>query len=266
MLAWTDCCLRSLKTLSPPAVVEQVREEAVTAAGVDVLKRRPVAFEHQHGPRPALPGHRGSHAGKRLFHRRRQRVGLCGVADARADRPDGRHDVGHRAVLVGVIRDARSFETAPQLGLCPVDDHQVGPHRQDSFGVGIEQGADLRELRRFGRKLVVAADRDQPAAGAHREDHLGGGRNERDDPAGDGIRRGAERHAGGDQDQEQAFHQSTPYVRVRLTSSHRKNGPPMTAVTMPTGSSMGANSVRATRSQAIRNVAPNSADAGSTSR
>ena len=46
----------------------------------------------------------------------------------------------------------------------------------------------------------------------------------------------------------------------------QKNGPPMTAVTIPTGSSIGANSVRATRSQAIRNAAPNSADAGSTRR
>ena len=33
--------------------VEQVGEKAVAAAGVDVLQRRPVAFEHQHRPRPA---------------------------------------------------------------------------------------------------------------------------------------------------------------------------------------------------------------------
>ena len=49
-------------------------------------------------------------------------------------------------------------------------------------------------------------------------------------------------------------------------SSHRKNGPPMSAVTMPTGNSVGANTIRATRSQPIRNDAPNSADAGSTTR
>ena len=37
----------------------------------------------------------------------------------------------------------------------------------------------------------------------------------------------------------------------RRTRSHRKNGPPMRAVTIPTGSSIGARTVRATRSQPI---------------
>ncbi len=40
----------------------------------------------------------------------------------------------------------------------------------------------------------------------------------------------------------------------------------MMAVMMPTGTSTGATIVRATRSQTMRNDAPNSADAGSTSR
>ena len=53
---------------------------------------------------------------------------------------------------------------------------------------------------------------------------------------------------------------------VRRTSSHRKNGPPIIAVMIPTGSSSGASAVRDTRSQPMRKAAPNSADAGSTSR
>ena len=51
-----------------------------------------------------------------------------------------------------------------------------------------------------------------------------------------------------------------------LISSHRKNGPPMSAVMTPTGSSTGARIVRATTSQPTRNAAPKSADAGSTTR
>ena len=44
---------------------------------------------------------------------------------------------------------------------------------------------------------------------------------------------------------------------IVFTSSHRKNGPPIIAVTMPTGSSSGASTVRATRSHSMRNAAPN---------
>src|SRR6185369_14332600 len=50
------------------------------------------------------------------------------------------------------------------------------------------------------------------------------------------------------------------YLHFR-TSNHRKNGPPMSAVTMPTGSSPDDQMVRASASQAMRNAAPNSADA-----
>ena len=51
-----------------------------------------------------------------------------------------------------------------------------------------------------------------------------------------------------------------------LTSSHRKNGPPISAVMTPTGSSTGAMTVRDSTSQPTRNAAPKSADAGSTRR
>jgi hypothetical protein len=51
-----------------------------------------------------------------------------------------------------------------------------------------------------------------------------------------------------------------------VMSSHRKNGPPITAVMMPTGSSMGAMIVRASASHPTRNAAPKNVEAGSTSR
>ena len=53
---------------------------------------------------------------------------------------------------------------------------------------------------------------------------------------------------------------------ARRNRSHRNTGPPTKAVMTPTGSSTGASAVRATRSQPIRNAAPKSTDAGSTSR
>src|SRR5207247_10653857 len=53
--------------------------------------------------------------------------------------------------------------------------------------------------------------------------------------------------------------------RFRM-SSHKKNGPPMSAVMIPTGRTTGAISVRDMTSHPIRNAAPNSADAGSTMR
>ena len=53
--------------------------------------------------------------------------------------------------------------------------------------------------------------------------------------------------------------------RFRI-SNHKKNGPPMMAVMMPTGNSIGANTVRAMTSQTTRNAAPKNVDAGSTNR
>jgi len=52
----------------------------------------------------------------------------------------------------------------------------------------------------------------------------------------------------------------------RRMRSQRKNGPPMIAVRMPTGSTIGAIRVRAATSQTTRKAAPNSVEAGSTSR
>ena len=56
---------------------------------------------------------------------------------------------------------------------------------------------------------------------------------------------------------------SVPY---RLTNNQRKNGPPISAVMIPTGSSTGGMIVRDRMSQPTRNAAPNSTEAGSTMR
>src|SRR6185436_2521268 len=56
------------------------------------------------------------------------------------------------------------------------------------------------------------------------------------------------------------------YLHDRFTNSQRKKGPPIKAVTTPTGISSGDISVRAARSHNTRNAAPNNAEAGSTIR
>jgi hypothetical protein len=55
-----------------------------------------------------------------------------------------------------------------------------------------------------------------------------------------------------------------PRSRRRLTSSHRKKGPPMALVTSPMGSSAGTTAVRATRSAMRIRIAPAMPEAGST--
>ena len=114
------------------------------------------------------------------------------------------------------------------------------------------------------RELVVAADRHHLRSGADGEQHLGNRGDERHDAS----RRGAGVPALRQRRVEQKDDESDRDERGQLlrTSSHRKNGPPIIAVTTPTGISTGARIVRATRSHATRNAAPKSADAGSTIR
>ena len=97
---------------------------------------------------------------------------------------------------VPVVRHAGPLELALQVGLRVVDDDQIGLERQDPLHVRIEQPADPRQALDFRRKPVVVADAGDAVAGAHREQHLGGRRHERDDAlrAGrPGRRRSAER-------------------------------------------------------------------------
>ena len=139
--------------------------------------------------------------------------------------------------------------------------------RQHALDVRVQKRADARELRDFGRVGVEAADRDDLRSRADGEEDLGDVRHERNDPL---VRRRIRprRHARvlairmqrDDGEQRERGDQ-----RFRM-SSHKKNGPPMSAVMIPTGRTTGAISVRDMTSHPIRNAAPNSADAGSTMR
>ena len=179
---------------------------------------------------------------------------------------------------VGKIGNLGSIELRAQLRLRAVDDDEIGTERDDAFDVGIEQRADARQLPDFWRKPIVAADRHDAIAGTHGEQHLGGRRNDRDDAVRLGVQRardGAEQKRNTEPDPRadrvgSAVRRTLPPGAEshanRRNSSHKKKGPPRIAVTVPTGSSTGPNAVRATRSQTMRNEAPNSAAAGSTRR
>jgi len=243
-------------SLSAARRFEHVVQESIAAARVDPAQRSGLAAEHEKRSWPRLRRHACADGGELVLHPIGHAAGLCFEADARTQRPNRFRDVGQSAVDVRKHGDAGGFELALQVGLSRVHDNEVGLEREEPFDVRVEQRAETRQLFDLPRIPIVAADADDPVAGADRKQHLRCCRHERYDAVGNRLARAEHRHTGEQRRQRYA----------RLNSSHKNTGPPMTAVTMPTGSSTGASTVRATRSQPMRNAAPNSADAGSTSR
>ncbi len=124
-----------------------------------------------------------------------------------------------------------------------------------------------RDRERAAEQLGVTGDRAQQrrlagAVGADQPDDLAGAQLERrvrdDRRAGVADGRGV---VGEQHGVARRAHRALP-----RTSSQMKNGPPSTAVTMPTGISIGAMIVRATRSASTSTIAPPSSDAGSSHR
>ena len=174
---------------------------------------------------------------------------------------------GEPAVPVRVVADAGAFELLLQLGLRSIDNDEVWFQRKDALQVRIEERAHALEFGDLRRVTIEAANRHDLWARANGEQHLGDRGNDRDDPCG-ALRTGPWR------DQIQQGHDGNDGHRNsnscvphrRFSSSHRKNGPPISVVMTPTGISTGAITVRARPSQATRNAAPKSAAAGSTTR
>src|SRR6185437_4282087 len=125
-----------------------------------------------------------------------------------------------------------------------------------------EQRSHPRQALCLRRVAVEAADGDNLGSCANREQHLGHRWNQRDDPL--WRRLGEEHGVTGERDAQQRAARARRYRF--LTSSHRKNGPPISVSMTPTGSSTGAITVRDSTSHPMRNAAPKSAAAGSTSR
>ena len=248
--------------------LEHVVQKTVAAAGVNVAQRRRVALEHQQ--RCGTRQRRGPGADRceRAIHSRRHRIGPRGRSDPDTERPDGGHDVAQRLVLVVEVRDPGTIQPLDQFLLRGVDDDQIGLDGENALDAGIQQAADPRQARHVRRKMIVVADRGDAGAVADRVDHLGDRRDQRDDPlwlrgrrsGGHRAERCGHRRDGHEQERQTPRH---PHL---LTSNHRKNGPPISAVMMPTGSSPDDQTVRAIASHAMRNAAPKSADAGRTRR
>ena len=68
-----------------------------------------------------------------------------------------------------------------EIGLRAVDHDQVRLERKNPLDVGIDEAAHLRFGQRLGRKSIEIAHADNSGPRAHREQHFGDGRDQRDD-------------------------------------------------------------------------------------
>ena len=276
-----------------------VREHVLAAGDLDQVVQESRSAGRVNGPEcaPLLADHE-QHARARPSRRARPDPlepgldlpgGLLGLRLDTKPLPEVSHherDVLHAAVAERVRLDPGALQLALQLELGPIDDRQVRPEREDAFQVRVEQPADARDPVHFGWILVEAAHAHEPISGADGKEHLGDVGDEGDDPPWRG--RGQRPEARGQRpgtryevrgtkcQQEHGKDEGAPGARSGRAArrrihrfainSHKKNGPPIRAVTTPTGSSIGARTVRASVSQSTRNAAPNSADAISTAR
>src|SRR5690606_33660701 len=172
---------------------------------------------------------------------------------------------GHLRLLRDERHAARELEAPEALEIAPVEEHAS------------RRGRELAREEAQQRALARAVGPDEP-------DHLPRLDPQRDAVEGRGTVPVGRRVAGGDVDglerpaarvrrasrrgrrdpallAARPAHARPEGCRARL-SSPRKNGPPVTAVTMPTGTSTGAIAVRARRSASTMNAAPHSAATG----
>ena len=281
--------------------LEHVVQEADAAARVDPFQRSRLAAEHEQRLWTRTLGDTRADVGELALDPIRERV--CGGtdADARAERSDRLGDVRQPAMHIWIDRNARAIQLRAQIRLRSVQDHEVGLQRENSLDIRIEQRPDARQLLDLRRKPIVAPDGDNPVARSHREQHLRRRRDDRDDAprlnarlnysvcvgtakavpydrwhgclvrrcdrlVGRSDRLVGRRFSGANHSERYEEQCDSSRHRNRRKSSHKKNGPPRSAVTAPTGMPTGPNAVRATRSQMTRNEPPKSAAAGSTRR
>src|SRR5439155_18204597 len=134
-------------------------------------------------------------------------------------------------------RDSASALAAIDAGeIAAVEERDSGSRREEA-GERLEQRRFARAVRPYERDAFATFDRQIDAA-------------QRQQRTVAGLQAAELDHA----------HKRYP-ARCRHSSA-KKNGPPMRPVTTPTGSSVGARAIRASRSAATRNAAPVSAAAG----
>ncbi len=233
-------------------------QKALASARVHVTQRQRFASEdEQHaGPR-TLSDSRADFRNPPLdlqYHPIRSRHVACLHAQA----PYRGGDIRDPPVAVVEYRNTGSLQLRFQCVLSPIGKHEVRTHREDALGVRIQERTHPWQRLHLRGIVVIAADGHHAGTCADRVERLGERRYQRDNSTRRRLlcREHCRPRARDSRDGNQPLR----------TSSHRKNGPPIIAVTMPTGSSTGAMAVRAIRSQPTRNDAPNSAATGSTTR
>ena len=176
-------------------------------------------------------------------------------------------DVGEPRVLVVEHRNAGAVQPRDEVALRAVDDDEIRLEREDALEVRIDQRADARPASRPPAESGRSSTRRRPSSPAPIANSISVTAGTREM-----IRRGrrsrrrrlwARLDARGASRLHVSPSASAPASPDRiharrvigvLKSNQRKNGPPMSAVMMPTGSSSGANTVRASASQATRNA------------
>ncbi len=183
------------------------------------------------------------------------------MASTLAQLPDCREDITQRSMRVREQRNPRTLELRDQIALRRIRDDQVRAQRDDGFDVWVDQSADARQIGDLRRELIVTPDAHDLWAGADGEQDFSHCWDDRHNPLRCLRVQDVNERKPRDKDEP-----GEALRHCRRTKSQRKNGPPVSAVITPTGSSNGAMMVRATTSHPTRNAAPRHAEAGITTR
>src|SRR4029453_103009 len=260
--------------------VEELVKKADATADIHTTQRAGVAADDEHRWRAPLSADAHADGVELRSHLPNDAIALGRMSGQTRNVANRLQDAVDTAMAVRVDANAVARDLPLQFALRSIDNDEIRTQRQNPLGVRIEQRPDARQRFRVGREVVIAADADDLRSGADGKQHLGDVRDERDDTTSGSTARGRPRRgliANCPRTEQvrapprsgraaQKKNDANEANQLRLTSSHRKKGPPTIAVTTPTGTSTGASTVRATKSHAMRNAAPKSAAAGNTIR
>jgi len=173
--------------------------------------------------------------------------------------PDQRHRIGRRSISQEAQAEGGKLANGEAEGRLVGLGQHGPPDRQTLRSQGRQRG--LPKAHSAGVRTQLAAqqlDQGRLAGSVRADDHRGPARRQRQaDPVHQGAAATAHDHL------VQRDHRSASRSRSR---SQKKQGPPITAVTTPTGISAGAAMVRAMASERSSRIAPRSALAGKTIR
>ena len=182
LVVWMLWRLTSANTFVPPAASSMSCRNPMRAARVNAAQRFGVAPEHEQRSRPRPAGDPLSDVCNLRFdavgERRRSPLRCRCARQAREwwSVMSARPACWYRNI--GMLR---ALDLRPEIVLRSVHDDEIRFQRDDALDVGIDEAADLRARQRLWRIAVEIADADHARARAHREQHLGRRRDDRDD-------------------------------------------------------------------------------------